>query len=279
MGTAQSAIQALIRQAANAYTTGPAIQDAQDVCERLDKDGIRSILCYWNRDGDQPESVCSAYIDVLGIISALKLDCYLSVKAPALGFDLTLLKTILDQARSARAIVHFDALSPETADRTLALIAEARPIYSRLGCTLPGRWKRSLLDADSAIELGLRVRVVKGEWAGIGDEETDARRGFLNLVDRLAAGRARHVAVATHHQEIARVALSRLRTTGTPCELELLYGLPQRPLVEIAKEFAVPVRMYVPYGHSGLPYRLKNSAHHPRVLGWFLRDLIRANRR
>ena len=37
-------------------------------------------------------------------------------------------------------------------------------------------------------------------------------------------------------------------------------------------------RMYVPYGQSGLPYRLKNSIRNPRILSWFLHDLWRARR-
>ena len=33
---------------------------------------------------------------------------------------------------------------------------------------------------------------------------------------------------------------------------------------------------YVPYGRTGLPYRLKQIPRHPRLLGWFVRDLRRA---
>src|SRR5207248_2469350 len=104
-----------------------------------------------------------------------------------------------------------------TVDRTFDLIAKAYDIYPRLGCTLPGRWRRSLHDADRAIALGLRVRVVKGEWAGLGTDDMDAREGFLNLIDRLA-GRAIHVAVATHNPAMARFSLRRLKNTETPCE-------------------------------------------------------------
>ena len=278
MGTSQSPIQSLIKRAASAYTAGPGIQDARNACERLAREGIASTVCYWDVYADQPRFVSQSYIDLLGVISGLKSDCYLSVKAPALKFDPNLLKKVLNEAGRINAIVHFDAMSPETADRTFAFIDEARPLYSKLGCTLPGRWNRSLMDADRAIKMGLRIRVVKGEWASTGEDEVDPRCGFLNVIDRLAAGRARHVAVATHNSEIAREALSRLRTTATPCELELLYGLPQRPLIQIAREFAVPVRMYVPYGQAGLPYRLKDCARSPRVIGWFLHDLVRGKK-
>jgi proline dehydrogenase len=103
----------------------------------------------------------------------------------------------------------------------------------------------------------------------------DPRLGYLDVIDRLAAGRARHVAVATHNPQVARAALCRLKTAGIPCSLELLYGLPQHPLMQIARDIGAPLRMYVPYGKAGLPYRLKDSVRHPRYIGWFMHDLLR----
>ena len=275
MGATSPAIHYLIRRAAGAYTAGPEIEDARKVCVRLAQDGIASSLCYWNIDADDPRLVSESYIDLIGLMSGLRNDCYLSVKAPALNFDLELLKNVLDRARGCGATVHFDSIAPEAADRTFDLIGRTRQHYPKIGCTLPGRWRRSLTDADRAITLGLRVRVVKGEWPGGADNETNPTDGFLDIVDRLAAGRARHVAVATHNIEVARKALGRLRTTGTSCELELLYGLPATRMLELARQFNVLTRMYVPYGTSGLPYRLKHAARNPRIMAWFLRDLLR----
>src|SRR6185369_13671096 len=117
---------------------------------------------------------------------------------------------------------------------------------------------------------------VKGEWAGIDSDETDPREGYLNVINRLA-GQATHVAVATHNPALARVSLRQLKTAGTSCELELLYGLPQLPLLEIARDFGVRARMYVPYGQARLPYRVKLAVRNPRIIGWFIHDLIRGH--
>jgi proline dehydrogenase len=278
MGVAESAIHSLIRRAASAYTAGPTIQDAQAVCNRLSRNGVANTVCYWDVYSDHPSSISQAYVRLLGAISNGSSDCYLSVKAPSLKFDIDLVKKVLDEAVRLNAVVHFDALAPDTVDRTFSLIAKAREIYPKLGCTLPGRWRRSLEDTEHAIEMGLRVRVVKGEWRGIDNDETDPREGFLNIIERLA-GRATHVAVATHNPTIARLSLRRLKNSGTPCELELLYGLPQQPLLRIARDSCVRARMYVPYGQSGLPYRLKEAVINPRIIGWFVHDLWRGRRR
>jgi proline dehydrogenase len=211
---------------------------------------------------------------------------YLSIKVPALGFDQALVGEIVERAARGGVGVHFDSHEADQADRTFATIAAAArqlPANAagdrgdggagawRLGCTLPGRWPRSLDDAGHTADLGLRVRVVKGQWADPAAPDVDPRRGFLEVVDRLA-GRARQVAVASHDAPLAREALQRLRRAGTPAELELLLGLPMQGALRVAREMQAPVRIYLPFGVSWLPYALLHVQKNPRVAWWALRD-------
>src|SRR5207247_3807890 len=117
------------------------------------------------------------------------------------------------------------------------------------GTTLPGRWKRSAADALWAAESGLTVRVVKGQWADPSNPAQDLRAGFLEVIDQLA-GRAPHVAVATHDVPLAAEAIARLRSAGTSCEMELLHGLPMKASLRLARKLAVNLRVYVPYGKA-----------------------------
>ena len=275
MGTATSAFQNLIRGAAAAYTAGPTAEDARVACDRVARKCLATTVCYWNGPIDSPEFVAKCYIGLLKLVSGIPTDSYLSVKAPALDFDLELLRRVLREAQSRKTTVHFDAMAPDTVDTTFNMLDEARRICPNLGCTLPGRWRRSLRDVDSAIDLGLRVRVVKGEWCGLSGDETDKSEGFLNIIDRLAARRARHVAVATHDGALACKCFDRLKQAGVSNELELLYGMPQRSMLKIAADRQIPARIYVPYGCAALPYRLKDVIHNPRIFMWFTRDIIR----
>ncbi|OLD21746.1 MAG: hypothetical protein AUI91_03740 [Acidobacteria bacterium 13_1_40CM_3_56_11] len=179
MGTATSPLQRLIQRGASAYTAGPTIVSARAVCDRLASLGIANAVCYWNRPTDSPLFTTQCYLALLSLLRDLPPHSYLSVKAPALGFNVDLLRQVLDQARRTNTTVHFDAMSPETVDRTFALIDEARRIYPNLGCTLPSRWRRSLGHADRAIEWNLRIRLVKGEWPGPNGDETDPGEGLL----------------------------------------------------------------------------------------------------
>jgi proline dehydrogenase len=157
------------------------------------------------------------------------------------------------------------------AERVLGCVAGAACDNPQVGCVLPGRWQRSLRDADLVSRLQIRVRVVKGQWADPEHPDIDLREGFLAVVDRLA-GRARHVAVATHDAQLAREALRRLTAVGTPCELELLFGLPMRAARQVARDLGVSTRVYVPYGHSWVPYALSWVRQNPRVLWWVVSD-------
>jgi proline dehydrogenase len=82
--------------------------------------------------------------------------------------------------------------------------------------------------------------------------------------------------VASHDVPLAAEAVSRLRRAGTPCELELLYGMPLTRSLRWADTSGVPVRIYVPYGRGYLPYAVSQLRRNPRLLWGLLRDLVPA---
>jgi len=255
------------------YVAGPKLEDAMRVSRRLAGSGFASTICYWNVEGEAPRKVADAYETALAAITKEKFDCYLSIKFPPLKFDESLVSEVVEHARPHDVLVHFDSLEMEATDQTFGAIEEMSRSYARLSCTLPGRWVRSLKDAQRAVDLRLYVRVVKGQWNDPAYTKADLGEGFLEVIDKLA-GRARHVAVATHDPVVGRAAIERLRKAGTPCTLELLYGLPVRPALDMARQLRVPVRVYVPYGQGWLPYSLTQARKNPRILWLVLKDFF-----
>jgi proline dehydrogenase len=231
---------------------------------------------------------------------------YCSVKVPALGYEPGALQRLALLAGAHGQRLHFDSHGPETAEPTLAALAALAavaalgdladmsdpsasstltrsdappalqgvpPRHPRLGLSLPGRWARSLADADWAAQRGLRVRVVKGQWPCPDRPDTDPRQGFLAVIDRLA-GRVSEVAVATHDAALAREAARRLIARGTACELELLCGLPRRGVMALARTQGLPVRLYVPFGQGWLPYALGQVLRQPKLWPRLLKDTL-----
>lgn len=259
------------------YIAGPELADAQRVCGVLVDRGYWVTQGYWDGAGDTPQIVqenCAASIENLGRFRGSN---YVSVKLPALDYDENLLGTLLDQSDRQGVPLHFDSLAPEHATSIFSCMRHMASISTReIGCTLPGRWLRSIKDADMAVELGATVRVVKGQWDDPEAPHGDPRAGCLQVIDRLA-GRARCVRVASHDVSLAREALTRLRNAGTCCELELLYGLPAAPLVSVAEDLQVPVRFYVAYGTAYLPYALSNLRTNPKMLMPLVKEAFKRN--
>jgi proline dehydrogenase len=262
----------LLRKAARNYVAGPELPDALRLAQEFAARGVpASTLCFWDSQDDLPRHVADMYLATVRAIQDAHLDSYVSIKAPALAFDAGMIAEIAEAASEAGGVrVHFDSLGVETVERTFRLIEQARWFDAPLGCTIPGRWRRSPRDAERAAQLGLRVRVVKGQWPDPSDA-ADPHSGFLDVIDALAGGAA-PVAVATHEPVLAAAAIRKLQSGGTPCELELLYGLPSRAVLKVARDLGAPARYYLPYGHAWLPYVLRQARRDPRILWWVLRD-------
>lgn len=272
--TASHYLSPLAARAARAYIAGPEIEDAVRVSRQLAARGFTATIGFWDGPDDMPRSVADCYLAALDAIAAAKLDAYLSIKLPGLRGSQTLVDEVLARAKQHRIQIHFDSHGPETADEAWQAIARAAADRElSLSATLPGRWRRSLDDAETAIAHNIAVRVVKGQWADSEAPDLDMREGFLHVVDRLA-GRARHVAVASHDAPLAAESTRRLRAANTRCELELLYGLPERRSLRQAGEDRTPVRFYVPYGKAYLPYALGQARRNPRLIWRLLRDTV-----
>ena len=142
-----------------------------------------------------------------------------------------------------------------------------------LGLVIPGRWLRSLDDADWAVERGVRVRVVKGQWPDPAAPDRDLRQGFLEVIDRLA-GRARHVGVASHDVPTAAEAIRRLRAAGTSCELELLLSLPTVAVDQLGPAERRQRATLCPLRQRLHSLRDQPVARNPRIAWWIVKNLV-----
>ncbi len=267
----------IVAHLARGYVAGPEATDGVRVCRWAAGNGWSSTICPWDGPDDTPETVTANYEAALTAIRNQALDCYLSIKAPALNYSFEVLSRLLEVAAENGLRVHFDALGMESVSPTFQLIERAVGTYRNLGCTLPSRWRRSLLDAERVVDWGLPVRIVKGQWPDPQQPDFDPRAGFLDLIDALR-GRAAQVAVASHDAPLAKEALSRLLQSRTPCQLEQLFGLPLRD-ASVARPLGVGMRIYVAYGQAWLPYCLSQVRRRPIILAWAVRDGLLAARR
>jgi proline dehydrogenase len=263
--------------ASRAYVPGAHLSDALVWARRMDARGVACTLGYFNADGEHPASVAAHDRTAIEALEGLARKGYVSFKVPALQYDAALLESMAADAELRGQYIHFDSHGPETAQATIDALALLQRPERRLSLTIPARWARSPADADWAVEHGVRVRVVKGQWECPERPGRDMHACYMDVIARLA-GRASAVAVASHDAPLARQALELLRREGTPCELELLCGLPRREMLALARELDVPARLYIPFGEAWLPYALDQAVRSPKLLWWVMRDTFSALR-
>ena len=277
MKAVRTGVDSLMGIVSRKYIAGPTLDDAARVGQLLAARGYWLTLGYWNSSEDSADSVLETYLASCASLARVGGRGYLSIKIPALDYDSEKFRLLECTSRQSGVPLHFDALETANASAMFDFIADhvARS-GDDTGCTLPGRWRRSLRDAERAIDLGLIVRVVKGQTPDPADPARDPRVGYVEVV-RALAGRAKRVRVATHDPVLARQSLTILKAANTPCELELLYGLPVGGQVVLAEELGVPIRVYVAFGHAFLPYALASLRRHPDAVFRLLKEATRGD--
>ncbi len=262
-----TAILPLVKRAARPYVGGDTVGEALFVVDRLAREGFGATLGYWDRGRDTARQIADLYHNAIECLSLQDRDCYISLKPPPLRYSQDLARELAAAAAAQTLRLHCDSHGADVADLSNEMLeAMAEKLDpSRLGTTLPGRWSRSLRDADWAVACGFRVRVVKGQWPDPAEPQRDIHTGYLAVIGRLA-GRARHVSVATHDFDLARRSITVLQGAGTPCDIELLLGMPARPLVAWAKQNGVGIRIYVPYGAGFVPNAIGILKRNPHLL-------------
>jgi proline dehydrogenase len=249
------------------------------VCRQYHQQEWGSTICPWDDETQPYSEITRCYIEALQAIQTDDFDSYVSIKVPSFGYQYKYLLEIIEVAKPYATRIHFDAMYPHSVDPTFSLLQEAVKAYPNMGCTLPARWGRSLDDVARTIEAQCSVRVVKGQWADPLNPDIDIEAQYIEII-RALAGNVPKVSVASHDPVLVEHCLDILLASDTPCELELLYGLPEREVSRIADRKGVKKRIYIPYGIAYLPYALLDLKKRPRILGWIIKDaFIRTFRR
>lgn len=260
----------VLNRIASRHIAGPELADALEVCTWASLQGIGTNISRWPYPDDSVEIMFEHYASMLRVIRENKLDSFLGVKIGALGDDYGRFGELVRIAKENDVRLHVDSFGPESASMNFSFLERAAAVYENLGCTLPSRWRRSLDDADRAVELGLQVRVVKGQWTDSENTKLDYRKNYLAIVRRLA-GRARQIGVATHDYRLAEEALTFLSTSGSAFEMQQYFTMPRNGL-KLSKRFGCPYRLSLAYGCPYLPYNTRFLLSRPGMITWLISD-------
>ena len=252
------------------YVAGETVNAALTVIGKQIFPPERYIICPWNRPTDSVKGVFTSYLEALDSLKDFPCDSFLSIKLPSLSYDAAMVEELLNRAAALKIRIHFDALTPESVEPTIRVLAKLRARFSLFGYTIPGRWRRSLRDASSILDLQIPLRVVKGQLPDRSGGEVDPREGFLQVVERISRSTT-SIGIASHDPLLVTRSLSLLKGRIGGDEVEQLFGL--KP-VSVKVLGDTPTRLYIPYGHGYPPYDIYAAFRAPRLAARMTRDVV-----
>ncbi len=259
-------------RAASRYVAGPSRREALGTAARLLEHGHGVSIDLFGEQVHDPataDHVLEQYLHLARALPPPPADAWLSVDLSHLAVDVDRSAVsdrlaAIAQALPAGRRVQVGAEDAARADAILTCVTEVagRGLADRLGATVQANLLRSQDDAETLMNAGVHIRLVKGAYV----EKTDAHpRGeptdiaFLRLGFHLAQSGASW-SMATHD---GRVREALLLTLGT-VPVEQLLGVRPEVLGDLHQRL-VPTRVYVPYGPDWFRYWMRRVAESRRT--------------
>ena len=291
---------------ASRFVAGETLDEAVRLVKTLNEQGLYVTLDHlgeYTRTAEVAVRAADEAIEILERIDSDGLVSGLSIKLSQIGMavDETLceqnLQRILSCAHEKQIFVRIDMEDSTYVDRTLALYHRMVAVYGveTVGVVLQSYLFRSLEDTRTLIEMGARIRLVKGAYKEPETvafaEKADVDANLDRMTDvMIAASLARQetqpdrggrlppiLALASHDDERVAYAKDAAAAAGLPkrlVEIQFLNGI-RRDLRETLVAEGYPVRIYVPFGVEWYPYMVRRLAERPANLMFFLSNLFR----
>lgn len=279
---------ALARNVAMRFVAGETLDDALEVTQRLNDEGLRVTLDHLGEsvtDRGIAERHAEMTLSILDAIQADRLTASVSVKPTALGIDVgadlceQLIGRICGRASDVGTHVTIDMEGSDYTQRTVDLVRSLRAEgHDNVGCAVQSYLHRTYDDVRSLTGLGASLRLCKGAYAEPEeiayqhDDEID--ENYLRCADHVLRS-GTYGRFATHDDRLItniRNLARRHQVTPERFEFQMLYGV-REPLQRELVAMGYDVRIYVPFGEEWYPYFVRRIAERPANVAFFLRAL------
>jgi proline dehydrogenase len=210
-----------------------------------------------------------------------------SLKLTQLGLDVDHatavdnLRKILALADRHEFFIRIDMEGSAYTDETLAIWETLWGLGHRgLGVVLQSALRRSETDARRVIELGGRVRLVKGAYKEpktiAWQAKADVDEAFVRIM-RILLKDGPYPAIATHDPAMIAATKAWAGEIGLGpdrFEFQMLYGVRRDLQAALAAE-GYRVRVYIPFGREWFPYFMRRLGERPANALFVLKSLLR----
>ena len=283
-----------VRRTALRFVAGETLQDALNVTQRLNENGLAVTLDHLGEsvlDEAQARQAADAYLELLDAISAHGLQASVSLKLTHLGLDIREelcvenLRRVVQRAREDGTHVTIDMESSAYTSATLRVFRKVRRDFDNVGTVIQAYLYRSEDDMRALAAEGAFVRLCKGAYHEPPDrafpDKSDVDANFVRLAQMYLSEEARatgaFLAIATHDERIIETLKAYIREHHVPqdaFEFQMLYGI--RPHLQMRlRDEGFNVRVYVGYGPEWYPFFMRRLAERPANLWFVLKHLFR----
>ena len=235
----------------------------------------------------EADAATREYVDIVDAMLAGGISRNISLKLTALGLDVDKasaidnLRKILERAEPQGFFVRLDMESSHYTEITLEIFETLwQQRYRGIGVVLQAALRRSEDDLQRVIDLGARVRLVKGAYteprAIAYRKKPDVDAAFERMMRALLA-RGHYPAIATHDEAMidrTRAVAADYGVAPERFEFQMLYGV-RRDLQAALVRAGYQVRVYIPFGRQWFPYFMRRLGERPANLGFVIRNLLR----
>lgn len=279
-------LQDMMYGAAKRWIAGKELDTALTKAKEANGKGLGIILNYLGEDVEDPrvaESHFEEYVKLQRAIADAGIDGCVSVKLTQFGLgvldDSAVLEKALrlvEEAEGMKRMLWIDMEGSAVTTRTLQIYSKLLDSHKNVGVALQAYLRRSEDDLRMLMDIGGKVRLVKGAYREPSELVFDTREqiteNYLKLL-KVLFERGDGFAVATHDSRPIEEA-ERLHESspGTKFEFEMLRGIRDELKLSLAKS-GYRVVDYMPYGEEWYAYSMRRIKEHPSNIWLLLRSI------
>lgn len=272
--------------AAKRWIAGKDMETALAKAKEANAKGLGTILNYLGEDVKDPavaESHFEEYVKLQRAIGAAGIDGCVSVKLTQFGLgvldDSAVLEKaarLVEEAEGMGRMLWIDMEGSSVTTRTLQIYSKLLEARKNVGVALQAYLRRSEEDLRSLMDMGGKVRLVKGAYREPSELVFRSRQqvteNFIKLM-RVLFERGQGFAVATHDSRpIEEAEKLHESSPGTKFEFEMLRGIRDDLKLRLARD-GHRVVDYMPYGEEWYPYSVRRIKEHPSNVWLLLRSI------
>ncbi len=251
---------------AGRWIPGPKPEDGMRFAKYLNSKGITTILNYLGEGIKEEKDMEHSYQVYHTILDGLKdtVNYQISVKPTQIGIPdqpakaAEYLEKIVDEAGKQGIFVWVDMEESNTVDATIELY-KTQISKPNTGLCIQSYLKRSFDDVRELLDLGGRIRLVKGAYVEPESiaytDRADTTENFSKIMDYMFE-HENYFMVATHDLNLINEALEKNRKYNRDFHIAMLNGIRNKEAHRLS-EHGAKVALYVPFGEAWMSYAMR----------------------